>query len=172
MFVRSVEEGSELWVVDADGRRPRRLIEGGNPKNPEWSPDGRWILFELEGNLAVVSPMGGRPQLVRWIASSSGAAWSPDGRSIAFVAWDDEIGNDEVFTAPFVGGRARRLTQGDGDSAEYLDWSPDGRLVAFGRGDLDDFDAGVYIVGANGVGELRLALPTPATQPSWQPRLR
>lgn len=65
-----VSEGA-LWSVSVKGGQPLRLTEGrkgaGDPRtasdrNPQWSPDGNWILFETgrRGNadLGVVSKDG------------------------------------------------------------------------------------------------------------------
>ena len=49
---------SAIWIMDADGRRPRFLIEGGNPR---WSPNGDRIAYLASGEQ-------GTPQIfVRWM---------------------------------------------------------------------------------------------------------
>ena len=45
-FHRTSDTGSELWVVDADGSNPRALTDTFvDEYDPEWSPDGEWLLF-------------------------------------------------------------------------------------------------------------------------------
>jgi hypothetical protein len=38
---------SEIWVMDSDGRNPRRVTytDAGWSRAPSWSPDGRWLAF-------------------------------------------------------------------------------------------------------------------------------
>jgi len=56
--------GEDVFIMDSDGKNPRRLTESGLPKlSPQWSPDGRRIAFvqvESEGRHALytVQPDG------------------------------------------------------------------------------------------------------------------
>jgi TolB protein len=45
VYVRQLEEQSDLWVVPAEGGEPVQLTELGDVTGPEWSPDGRHIAF-------------------------------------------------------------------------------------------------------------------------------
>jgi len=78
---------SELWLMEADGSRPRFLAEGSSPR---WSPDGSRIAFLGDGK-----PRGSQihvlwidtrevSQITRVEESPSGLRWSPDGTKIAF----------------------------------------------------------------------------------------
>jgi len=88
VFVRSwvdkVEDRrrSALWIMDADGGRPRHLAEGSSPI---WSPSGDRLLFSEDGQLHVMYA-GSREvtQITRVDDSPSGFRWSPDGRRVAF----------------------------------------------------------------------------------------
>jgi hypothetical protein len=90
-FVSQVGRGKEIFVMDYDGERIKRLTNNGSLNlNPSWSPDGKEIAF--------LSYRTGRPELV--ILSSGGELrkafpqqkgqlnlapeWSPDGKRIAF----------------------------------------------------------------------------------------
>jgi dipeptidyl aminopeptidase/acylaminoacyl peptidase len=79
---------NSLQIMDADGSRPRALLEGSSPR---WSPDGTRIAYlaqgEPRGNQIWVRHMdaeGAATQVTRLIESPSAITWSPDGRYIAF----------------------------------------------------------------------------------------
>jgi len=87
--VMTDQNQSNLWVIDADGRRLRQLTDGAwRDSSPVWSPDG--------ARLAFVSNRSGSTQIhVMWVdtretlqvtrveRSPSGLTWSPDGTRIA-----------------------------------------------------------------------------------------
>ncbi len=80
---------SEVWIMDADGGRKRRLTEGSSPK---WSPSGDRIAFtddgEPEGTQIFVRWMddeGARTQITHLENSPGNVEWSPDGLHIAFT---------------------------------------------------------------------------------------
>jgi Tol biopolymer transport system component len=43
-----------IWLANADGSDPRRLVEGTNISWPRWSPDGTRIAYEDDGGVYVV----------------------------------------------------------------------------------------------------------------------
>jgi dipeptidyl aminopeptidase/acylaminoacyl peptidase len=150
----------EVWLVDPDGRRPRRLARGGTL--PAWSPDGRRIAWvaPATGALEVASSGGGPARRLgglRASAGPSGPSWSPDGRRMAVV---DQAGRLVVIDART--GRARPLTAGTG---AYPAWSPDGRHVAV----LLDPHALLVVVSARGPGRRPLARTDGLGAPSWSP---
>jgi len=88
-FQRNVQEG--IWVIDADGGEPKRLLAGGlKPVGPKYSPDGRRILFSGRGRAdyaqcIYVCDSDGKNlrQLTRTAPSYWGPLWTPDGRRLA-----------------------------------------------------------------------------------------
>ncbi|MCB9112652.1 MAG: PD40 domain-containing protein [Anaerolineales bacterium] len=61
--------------------------------------------------------------------SDSSPHWSPDGSSIAFLSnREDKNKPAQIFTIPFKGGEAEKLTSIEGEIA-LVGWSPDGRKL-------------------------------------------
>ncbi|MGH7527172.1 MAG: TolB family protein, partial [Gemmatimonadales bacterium] len=106
----------DLYVMDADGRNPRRLTtDPGNEGEPAWTPDGARILY-------VATPRTGPAQIYsiradggdgRALTTSTGGnsspTVSPDGRNVAFVSARD--GNQEIYLMAPDGSGQRRLTR-------------------------------------------------------------
>ena len=86
--------GGNLIVMDVDGRN---RIDLGQGSRPQWSPDGRWIVFqrsEDDGHEFTASDLfaaGTGGQAVVRLTTTANAlemnpSWSPDGQ---FIAFDD-----------------------------------------------------------------------------------
>jgi TolB protein len=110
-----------VYVVDVDGSHLRRLTPWANNDgdNPDWSPDGKWLLFHShvddpsgQPQIVLIHPDGSdRRQLTHfpkgtWVGRSS---FSPNGKSIV-LAKGPEGGNVDVFTMRLDGSHLNRLT--------------------------------------------------------------
>ena len=80
-----------LFVVDADGGSPVRITPwGASFLDNDWSPDGKWIVFQRPyGQLFLVHPDGSDlhriPLELPRGAGARTASWSPDGEWIVFA---------------------------------------------------------------------------------------
>ena len=171
-FVSQVGKGKEIFVMDYDGDRIKRLTGNGSLNlNPAWSPDGSQIAF--------LSYRSGRPELV--ILSSQGELrkafpqkgelnlapdWSPDGKRIAFAGSLD--GNTEIFLLTIASGSVTRLTNNPALETSPA-WSTTGREIAF----VSDRSGNpqIYLMDAEGTNVRRLTYEGNWNDlPAWSPR--
>ncbi len=90
---------SRLWLIDNRSGAARAITaEGVNSSNPQFSPDGSWLLFESkrEGDdlaqLYLLPLAGGEAQRLTNVPTGvAGAKWFPDARQVAFLSrvWTD-----------------------------------------------------------------------------------
>jgi dipeptidyl-peptidase 4 len=139
----------EVFVAEVAGGDPRRVTNlegpGSGVSDLIWTPDGKALIFVVDGALFRVSSEGGEPErLTESSAARSQLAFSPDGRFLSWVEEGDlflwnqatservqatRIGAPAIGVVP--GARYSRL---DREIASYR-WSPDSRFVAL---EIDD----------------------------------
>jgi dipeptidyl aminopeptidase/acylaminoacyl peptidase len=122
------KERWHIWTVSATGGRPRQITDHPvyDEMEPDWSPDGKHIVFasnraedpdlDPDGiDLFVVPSGGGRARLLKTRPGSKGnPSYSPDGKWIAYHGVDGKMAwwrNLSVYVTPSNGkGMARNLT--------------------------------------------------------------
>jgi TolB protein len=133
-FVSKYGEGKEIYLMDYDGRRIRRLTTSHTINlTPVWSPDG--------SELAYVSWRGRQPGVYAMTATgerlqlstvggnlSSAPDWSADGRKLVYSS--DKPGNTEIFLLDRTSGRNTQLTRHPAIDTSPA-FSPNGREIAF-----------------------------------------
>ena len=173
---------SDIFVMSVDGRSERRNVTN-DPRaiddDPDWSPDGRTILFTShavtdDANNSVTAEIfamtveapGTRRRLTDNTEEERGPAWSPDGRRIVFSC--RRGGADfEICVMNADGTGQIQLT--DNAVADLTpSWSPDGKRIAFHRrvGERGQFQ--IFVINPDGTGEKQLTFPPGLNAfPNW-----
>jgi TolB protein len=122
---------SELTVVDLDGNTEVLLTTGEVIEAPNWSADGRWLVFNAGGLLFRIPPTGGQPEQIdtgHLADLNNDHVLSPDGSTI-YVSSDD----GHLYAVPFAGGTPRRVSNSHATPFHYYlhGISPDGATLAY-----------------------------------------
>lgn len=158
-FAGDVEDPGnvDIYTIGVDGAGLQRLTKDPQvDTSPDWSADGREIVFEREdgrghAELFVIGANGsGERQLTtNQVTNDSGPDWSPDGKTILFTRF---LGtNAEIMAVDPAGGEPRRITSSAGYDGG-ANWSPDGTLVAFARDAEEDGEWEVWVMRPDGSG--------------------
>jgi len=123
---------------------------------PNWTPDGKWLVYNSRGKLYKISPdKPGDPQEINTgfaTSCNNDHVLSSDGKQIAISHGTKEDRKSRIYTLPLKGGNPTLITP---LGPSYLHgWSPDKKFLAYCANRDNNYD--VYIVPATGGVEIRL----------------
>ena len=113
-----------IYIMRPDGSHMRRIVESGGA--PDWSPNGRWIVYTVPGWLGGLGPAPPSPSLYktsialvrrdgsdrRVLTDHDGGrepAFSPDGKYIVFTRFDDVSLRDTLVVMRLSDRRTRTI---------------------------------------------------------------
>jgi TolB protein len=187
------EENVQIFSVDRPGGKARRLTSGGGGYNPDYSPDGREIVFERRFGgvrpdaIVVMGSDGSSPALVETTCSAdpclgdNSPAWSPDGNRLVFerafgpIIKDEASGGLDLVTANADGSGEQLILDVAGNAREPHDaqWSPDGTRIAVNMLNIKARPrngSAIYVLNADGSDFHRITpLRLNAGSPDWSP---
>ena len=141
---RTVYYYQDLFFVDVETGARRPLTECGRAMDPDVSPDGRFVAYQLNeaggmgSSLAILpldGPVDGPLPTPRRVVQGSDAlrvytpAWSPDGKTLAYSEWAEGGWRDIVLVDVKTGARRRLMHDRALDVTPRF--SPDGKYVLF-----------------------------------------
>ena len=125
---------------------------------PNWSRDGRFLLYNSNGRLYQLPVAGGNPRLVdsgSEIRCNNDHGFSPDGKHIA-ISGAVARGKSLIYIVSADGGTPQQVTP-IGPSY-WHGWSPDGKSLAYCAERNGNFD--IFTIPAEGGAEKRLTTAT------------
>jgi Tol biopolymer transport system component len=110
--------------------------ERGYLEAPNWSRDGKTLVFDRDGRIWTVPAEGGKPAALdtgNAIRCNGSHGFSPDGALLAITCATTENPDARVYLVPAGGGAPRILTAHP--QSYFHSWSPDGKTILFTRPD-------------------------------------
>jgi len=122
---------------------------------PNWSRDGKFLIFNQDGTLHRLAFDGSAPALIPTapqIHCNNDHGISPDGKFLAISDQTTEDRKSRVYVVPITGGTPRQITPNA--PSYWHGWSPDGKTLAFTGERNGNFD--IYSIPMAGGEETRL----------------
>jgi hypothetical protein len=145
-----------LEVIEVGGTRSRRVVRqfDGKIEAPNWSRDGKSLIYNAGGRIWRIPEEGGEPVQIdtgRFVDNNNDHGLSPDGRLLAI---SDQIEPDNLSRIHLVtldGSAPVRTLVDDPKARSYWHgWSPDGRTLAFVHVGVSDDSYDIWTVPAAG----------------------
>jgi Tol biopolymer transport system component len=160
---------ASLYVVNVDGSGMRRVTRRGDAEStdyghyqpPDWSPDGRRLVYLGPNGIYSVQADGTRRRQLTDVRQDESPVWSADGTTIAFER------RRAIYRMEADGSDERRLTPGAAGIGSLV-WAPNRPTVAFVH-----FDGSAWhlsVINANGSGFRTLTKGlADHDSPAWSP---
>jgi len=141
----------------------------GHFEAPNWSRDGKTLIFDQDGKIMTVPADGGTPQAIdtgEATHCTGSHGLSPDGSHLAMTCATTGKSEFRVYVVPLAGGTPRVLTEHP--NSWFHSWSPDGKTILFTRPDHGSLN--IFAIPADGGDEHALTTGTSVSDdPDYSP---
>ena len=144
---------SIIYTMNADGtaRIPLAIFSGA--ANPDFSPDGWSLIFDLANSIWTYNRLTQTGLRLTALTGDFRPRYSPDGSKIIFQSNRD--GQPEIYVMNSDGTAQTRLTNNPaGDTAPA--WSPDGTKILFTSLRDGPMNPALYVMNADGTNQTRV----------------
>jgi Tol biopolymer transport system component len=137
LMVQSMSAAAPQWDTTKAYGAVRDIdfdTDEGTNTSVDISPDGRWLVFDLLGNIFRVASAGGNAELLTRDAGQAvnyHPRYSPDGRSIAFIS--DRAGQNNLWLMAADGSMPRPVVLDLQTRFAQPTWTPDGKSIVVQR---------------------------------------
>lgn len=186
VFASDRAESDDLWRIAPDGTDFSPItIHEGSPWyiEPSWSPDGEWIVFEVDNNVPDDEQQGSI-----WIVRADGSEftqltdgpggntddrqpnWSPTGDRILFQRRVPGSENWDIYTVAPDGSDLQQVTTSPFSDTD-TSWSPDGHWIVCSSDHSGLPVPNIFIVPAKGGEPIQVtySIMNEDGAPSWSP---
>lgn len=161
------DNGPQIFTIRSNGKQLSQVTHvDGVAALPDWSPDGRQIVFTLnECAIALIDADGGN---LHEVASDEGAClgdanFTPDGARLVFTQFDFAIEVESIWSMKVDGSDQRFITNLGGPDPNV---SPDGRKISFKGGP----DGALFVANIDGTGAVQVSPSISVTyKHDWAP---
>lgn len=153
---KEAQNYSDLCIMDlASGKVSSVMKVNYHLEAPNWTPDGKTLIFNSDGKLYAVPVRGGKPIEINTDFANTcnnDHLLSPDGKQIAISHHTAEDHASRIYILPVEGGKPKLITP---NGPSYLHgWSPDGKELAYCAERNGQYD--VYSISINTREEVQL----------------
>ncbi len=150
--------GSNLEILElASGSRETIYTSTKSLQAPNWTPDGKSLIYNSEGLIYRFDLASRRPAVLPTgdvKNNNNDHVLSFDGKMLALSSGVQALGGSIIYTVPVSGGSPTQITP---KGPSYCHgWSPDGQHLVFTGQRNNEFD--IYKVPAKGGSEVRLTM--------------
>lgn len=159
VFGAVTDDGSsQLFLIGPHGHGLHQITHvQGDAVHPDWSPNGRWIAFEMDTetgcSLVIMRPDGTHS---RTLPHPPGGecdeqpSFTPAGHRLLFSSFNPTIEDEAVWVERLDGTHQRQLGTGGAAGATDPNSSPDGLHMTFVAFNGQDLGQGLMRTGING----------------------
>lgn len=132
----------DLWLMDADGKNQRKIVDAWLEPEYDWSPDSQWLVYSLSDNnfnrdiwIKKVDGKSAPVNLSQHPDNEGNPVWSPDGKMIAFTG--RRLGDETDVYFVYLARQDDETTTRDRKLKEALEKMKKARAQKSGGGSAD-----------------------------------